>query len=159
VKRRRLAGAESDQPDAGEVRARALNLLARREHGAAELQRKLEARGYPEELIGPVLQELRDRGLLSESRFAAEFVRSRVSRGQGPVKIRAELRQQGLPDVEIEEALAAARADWQQLASQVRAKRFGVVPPADFGERARQARFLESRGFTADQIQAALRGE
>jgi regulatory protein len=150
---------EAAAPDATEVRSRALGLLARREHSAQELKRKLRQRGYPAELVEPALAALADAGLLSETRYAGEWVRSRIARGQGPVKIRAELRQRGLSDAQIREALDEAGDDWSRLAAEVRRKRFGAAPPASLAERARQARFLESRGFTADHIRQALGGE
>jgi regulatory protein len=136
-----------------------LALLARREHSALELKRKLLQRGYPAGLVEPVLAGLADEGLLSETRYAGEWVRSRIARGQGPVKIRAELQQRGLDDAQVRQALAAADTDWAGLAAEVRRKRFGAALPETLAERARQARFLEARGFTADHIRRALAGE
>lgn len=143
-------------PDASEVRARALALLARREHSLRELQRKLQQRDYPADLVVPVLQDLLAEGLLSETRYADEWLRSRVARGQGPNKIRAELRQRGLSDEQIGRALADAAANWGQLATEARRKRFGSSLPATRLEWSRQARFLESRGFAAEHIRQAL---
>jgi regulatory protein len=143
-------------PDATEIRTRALGLLARREHSALELKRKLLQRGYPPDLIQPVLQDLSSEGLLSEIRFAEAWVSSCIARGQGPVKLRAKLRQQGLTDLQIQQALATVDTDWGRLASDVRCKRFGNVLPRSVAERARQTRFLESRGFATDHIRKAL---
>jgi regulatory protein len=50
----------------------------------------------------------------------------------------------------------AADLDWHELARAVRAKRFGAARPRDYKERARQARFLQYRGFDAAQIRSAL---
>lgn len=139
-----------------QIRERALGLLARREHSTLELKRKLLQRGYPKELAFPTVEALSVEGLLSESRYAEEWTRSRISRGQGPLKIRAGLRQQGLDDAQIERALANAPADWGRLAGEVRGKRFGEQPPLNLAERSRQTRFLEARGFTAEAIRQAL---
>ena len=57
---------------------------------------------------------------------------------------------------DIETALDAAAEDWVAVARETRRKRFGAAGPADFHERARQARFLQYRGFTSEQIRAAL---
>ena len=57
---------------------------------------------------------------------------------------------------EVDAALEAAAEDWAAIAREVRRKRFGVSPPGDYRERARQARFLQYRGFSAEQIRAAL---
>lgn len=84
------------------------------------------------------------------------FIRSRVSRGQGPVRIAQELRSRGIADKVVREALAGDEHDWTALAREVLARQF-KRPPADLKARARQIRFLEYRGFTAAQIRAALK--
>jgi regulatory protein len=86
-------------------------------------------------------------------------VHHHAKRGQGPVRIRAELRQQGIPDGQVEEALRCAEVDWVQLAREVRRRKFGATPPRSLGERAKQARFLQYRGFDAEQLRAAFREE
>ncbi|HWP94764.1 MAG TPA: regulatory protein RecX [Gammaproteobacteria bacterium] len=137
----------------------ALGLLARREHARRELRTKLLARGHAETDVERVLDELEGRRLLSEDRFVEQFIASRVARGTGPVKIRAELVARGVAEAVIAAALAAAETDWRALAERVRQKRFGPVLPATSAERARQARFLAARGFTQEQVRGALRGD
>jgi regulatory protein len=134
----------------------ALTLLARREHSVRELTSKLAARGFATDVLAAVIGNLERTGALAEARFTEAFVRSRVARGQGPHRIRAELAQRGVADDEIEEALRAADVDWREAIRGVRRKRFGSALPHDFRERARQARFLEYRGFDAAQVRAAL---
>jgi regulatory protein len=141
-------------PDRPACRHKALDLLARREHARLELERKLAKRGHDGDLIRDVLDELEREGLLAEQRFVDSFVRSRIARGQGPVRIRLELGQRGVESVDA--ALLAAECDWTGLARDVRRKRFGADLPASYAERARQARFLQYRGFTPEQIQDAL---
>jgi regulatory protein len=136
--------------------AAAVRLLARREHSRAELARKLGRRGIPGDLVEATLDALGARRLQSDTRYAETLVASRIGRGQGPVRIRRELAEQGVSGDEIEAALAAADADWYELARETRRRRFGAEPPADWNERARQARFLEYRGFSGEQIRAAL---
>jgi regulatory protein len=94
--------------------------------------------------------------LLSESRFVEQFIRQHAGRGHGPARIRAELRERGVPDAEVDAGLAAAAEDWAARARDVRRRRFGLSPPGDYAERARQARFLQYRGFSNEQIRAAL---
>ena len=84
-----------DSPAA--VRRAAMDLLARREHGRMELSRKLRSRGAPPDLIEPALEKLADEGLLSEARYLESFVRMRANAGYGPLRIREELTQRGLP--------------------------------------------------------------
>lgn len=134
----------------------ALELLARREHSRLELTRKLAARDFPEEIIGPVLDELERTRALADARFLDSFVRSRIAKGQGPQRIRAELAQRGIDQMEADGMLRAAEVDWRDQARAVRSKRFGLEIPRDYRERARQARFLEYRGFDGEQIKAAL---
>jgi regulatory protein len=61
-----------------------------------------------------------------------------------------------VPEAEIEAGLDAAGEDWVAVAREARRRRFGVSPPGDYPERARQARFLQYRGFSHEQIRAAL---
>ena len=136
----------------------ALGLLARREHSRLELTRKLRARDFPLEIIDATLTELTASGALAEARFTESFVRSRTARGQGPVRIRLELEERGIAADESASALRQEEQDWDALARAVRAKRFGPARPKDYKERARQARFLQYRGFDAAQIKSALEG-
>jgi regulatory protein len=147
------SGASLDEP--GCARA-ALELLGRREHSRRELTRKLAARGFPPDVITSVLDELEGTGALADARFTDSFVRSRIAKGQGPQRIRAELAQRGITDDEADGGLRAAEVDWLATIRAVRAKRFGPELPRDYAERARQARFLHYRGFDAAQIRAAL---
>ncbi len=142
--------------DATACKHAALELLARREHSRRELQSKLASRGFLDEVFGPVLDELEQAGTLADARFTDSFVRSRIAKGQGPQRIRAELAQRGIDGAEAEEGLAAADVDWLATIRAVRAKRFGPELPRDYAERARQARFLQYRGFDSAQIRAAL---
>ncbi len=143
--------------EAGPAGARdaALRLLARREHTRRELAQKLARRGFAPDEVEPALEALADEGLLDETRFAEVFVRSRVERGQGPVRIAQELRQRGVPDEVIDPALAAADVDWHEQARAVRRRRFGDAAPEGRKELLRQAQFLQRRGFTAEQVRAA----
>jgi regulatory protein len=112
----------------------------------------------PEE-IEATLEALIGDGLLSEDRFVASFVGSYTRRGHGPVWIRAELERRGIAGEAIAEALATADVDWDAAAEAVRVKRFGPGAPTDFKERVRQARFLQYRGFTAEQALGACEAE
>ncbi|TYP65104.1 recombination regulator RecX [Stutzerimonas stutzeri] len=144
-----------DSPAA--VRRAAMDLLARREHGRVELSRKLRLRGAPAELIEPALERLADEGLLSEARYLESFVRMRANAGYGPLRIREELTQRGLPREEIEQALRDSGFDWNEQLREVWLRKFGELP-GDQRERARQGRFLSYRGYPLDLIGRLLRG-
>lgn len=142
--------------DPVEARKKAMDYLARREYGRTELVRKLLAAGYTTEAVDGAIARLAAEGLQSDARFVEAFVQSRVNQGKGPERIRAELRDKRLDDGAIEQGLAEAGVDWRRLAAEVRAKKFGRRLPADFAGRARQMRFLQYRGFEAEQIQAVV---
>lgn len=153
------AGHEDAADTLKRVRLAAMRALARREHGTAELQRKLEQRGFPADRVAEALSVLRAQGLLNDNRYAESAVRQHVLRGHGPIRIRAELRAHGLQAEAVERALDAAAVNWAQLARAVRRKRFGRAAPKTQAERAKQGRFLQYRGFDSEQIRAALRPE
>lgn len=131
-------------------------MLARREHSRLELSRKLSVRGFDSDEVDRVLAELADEGLLSDSRFAETFARERTAKGYGPRRICQELGDRGIGEHVIERYVDSHAPEWDERIGAVRAKRFGSVVPKAFRERARQARFLEYRGFTAEQIRRVL---
>jgi len=156
VRRPRKPDAAAGEADERTVRTAALALLAGRDFGRAELTGRLERRGFPAEVIAAVVEALVAGRLLSEERFTGQFVRQHAARGHGPQRIRMELRERGVADADIEAALDASGEDWTAVAREARRKRFGAAGPADWPERARQGRFLQYRGFSAEQIRAAL---
>lgn len=131
-------------------------LLARREHARSELGGKLCQRGFPEPLVEEVLDALEIENLLSDRRFTESFVAQRMARGQGPLKIRHELRQRGVTDALASRFIDVDRDGWCEQARAARRKRFGSERPEDLRERSRQARFLAQRGFEQEHILFAL---
>jgi regulatory protein len=153
----------SDAPERGPARSEvdvardaAVRLLARREHSTDELRRKLKRRGYAGPTIDHVVTSLRDSESVSDARFAESFVRVRAERGQGPLRIRADLRERGVTDTLVDEVLTTTAEFWLTRANLARTKRFGDVPPGTRDDWNRQARFLAQRGFPADLIYRAL---
>lgn len=151
----------SDRFGAGETTAydAAIRLLARREYSRAELVSRLSAKGYASEEICACLDALAEKGLQSDARFAEHFLRSRIARGQGPLKVRAELGQRGVEReriaVTFRELERSGEVDWFDLATSVVVRRF-ASPGDTLRERARRERFLAGRGFDADQVRHAL---
>ena len=148
----------SDPSEAGvaDVRAAATRLLARREYARVELERRLTGRGFPADVVAATLDELAAANLQSDERFAESFVRARAERGHGPLRIRRELGERGVPASLADRALAEGGGYGAALVRRVRTKRLGAAPPKDYPGRARQMRFLHYRGFAEDQIRAAL---
>lgn len=131
--------------------------MARREHSAVELIKKLQERDYAESAVRSVVAALAAEGLQSDDRFAGEYVRNRVEKGYGPVRIKLELRKRGINDDLICLHLDMHEPAWLQRAAHAREKRFGRRLPADFREQAQQMRFLEQRGFSGEQIRKLFR--
>jgi len=153
------ANSKDDQsPSNDPVRARkkAMDYLARREHGRQELLAKLESAGFAPETAAEAVGRLAGEGLQDDRRFAGNFVRSRINQGKGPVRIRLELQQHGMEGSLVDEVLDAAGEDWAALARGIRVRKFGPGRPADFPEKARQMRFLQYRGFESEHIRRAL---
>lgn len=150
-----MSSKPSDEPDLETVRAKAIALLSRREHSRRELRRKLQQRQLPMDLIERALDELTASDLLSEARYAEVLIRSRVSRGFGPLRILAEAGEAGVDESLIRQALADEAVDWLAEARAAHEKRFGQLP-ANMDERARQTRFLTGRGFSAETVRRVL---
>ena len=134
-----------------EVRRKAMDLLARREHSVAELRRKLLAKGYAQSTVDEQLQKLEQENLLSDQRFTESYTNYRSKKGFGPLRIAQELKEKGVTSALVEEYLDK-KDDWQNIAKEVREKRFGVAVPKDYKEKARQLRFMQYRGFTQEQL-------
>lgn len=134
-------------------------MLAGRDHSCAELSRKLQSKGFDEALVERIIRALSERDLLSDTRFAEAFLRGRVDKGHGPVKIRHQLRERGIDTAVIDGLFSDSDVDWHAQADRVRSKRFGGAPPGDYRERMRQARFLQYRGFESEQIRSALNSD
>ena len=137
------------------LRDKAIRLLAQREHSRAELVRKLSGVGS-DEAIDALLTELQSLGLQSDQRFAHAWVRSKAARFGAP-RIRHDLAQRGVDRALIDEAIAVElEQDEAGRARAIWASRFGVLPE-DRQAWARQARFLQSRGFSTSAIVKVLR--
>ena len=107
-------------------------------------------------MVAEVLDALERERLLSDGRFSEQFVHQRTRRGQGPLKILHELVQRGVDEDTAREHVNPSDPHWVDGARQARVKRFGDARQENFRERARQSRFLQQRGFTSEQVHAAL---
>jgi regulatory protein len=141
-----------DAPDTpGELRARALRLLARREHSRVELGRKLASRAASPEALQSLLDSLEQKKQLSNERFAAERARV-LSRKYGAARIRLDLKSKGVGE-EIVEGVALEGEAVRAAAILARKYRSSATTRE---ERARRMRFLQSRGFSHDTIRKLL---
>jgi regulatory protein len=155
-RRRNALGRQEVEPlDPRAARAAALDALARRDYASEDLRRKLLEKGYDVAVVAPLLDALRAEKLLDDRRYAENFLAYHAARGQGPLRVRAELRRHGLEGILVEECLDAF-PDWIGQLRKAQQKKFGAKPPSNYADKQRQARFLGYRGFTSAQIRTAL---
>ncbi|MCY4752983.1 regulatory protein RecX [Pelomonas aquatica] len=162
------------------LKARAIGLLAQREHSRAELRRKLlrieqrqrlaavgaaeageadspvpdDDSASGETAVDALLDALATDGYLDETRFVESRLHLRSGRF-GAQRIQQELAQHGLKLGA--EQQASLRATELERAREVWHKRFGAEPARDASEQARQTRFLLARGFAADIVRRLLK--
>jgi regulatory protein len=146
------AAAKAHDPEA--ARMTAVSLLARRDFASGELCQKLGSQGYDATVAAAVVAALIEERMLDDARYAENYVAYHAGRGQGPIRIGADLRSLGVPATVVEAALGSG-PEWRELARTVRTRKFGAEPPEDWTEKTRQARFLQYRGFSSDHIRAA----
>ncbi|MFS1525985.1 regulatory protein RecX [Microbulbifer sp. 2304DJ12-6] len=141
----------------------ALALLARRDYSCLELRRKLVGR-FPDADFNALFEYLQIRNYQSDRRFAEVFVRARVQRGQGPLRIRRELQQRGIMGELASSALEQVEVDWFEFAQEQLQRKYPApisAMPLDqrAKECARRQRYLAYRGFPADVISWALNAQ
>jgi regulatory protein len=155
-KRRNVLGRQGIQPlDARAARVAALDALARRDHATEDLRRKLLEKGYDAAVVARLLDDLLAEKLVDDRRYVENFVALHAARGQGPLRVRADLRRLGLEGLLVEECLHVF-PDWIVQLVKARQKKFGAELPNNYADKQRQARFLGYRGFTSAQIRTAL---
>ncbi|WP_299588770.1 regulatory protein RecX [uncultured Microbulbifer sp.] len=153
--------AESSADPAQALFGAALELLTRREHSQLELRRKLAGK-FSDADFEALFERLQDLNYQSDQRFAEVFARSRVLRGQGPVRIRQELQQRGITSELLSHTLERLEVDWFALAQEQLQRKYhsliNMALPRDqqAKERARRQRYLAYRGFPSDAIRWAL---
>ncbi|MBC7780784.1 MAG: recombination regulator RecX [Proteobacteria bacterium] len=138
------------------LRGRALGYLARREHSRVELEVKLRRSAGPQDDVAALLDEFVARGWLSERRLVEQVVNG--SQRFGAARVLNDLRRRGIDETLLGPAAQSLKVGELPVARAVWNKKFGAAPPADAAERARQSRFLRSRGFSGSTIARVLRG-
>jgi len=136
------------QPDTpGELKARALRHLARREHSRAELERKLAPHAQSPAALEQLLDALAAKRQLSDERYA-EARAHQLARKYGAARIRQDLKAKGIDD-DIAGRISAEGEAARAAAILARKYRTPATTPR---ERARRMRFLLQRGFSHDTI-------
>ncbi|PXV58555.1 regulatory protein [Dyella jiangningensis] len=154
-----MASDRDDKKDKPSAYSKALGMLARREHSRRELKLKLRQKGYEGDEAGEALDRLGEQRYQDDDRFAEVLVRSRVSQGYGPMRVRAELKNHGLSDARIRAVLDQAEVDWEASALAQLRRRFGGGSAPDRDEKARRAQFLLRRGFPAATVRSVTHAD
>jgi len=153
------AGAEdANEVTPSRMRAFAYRLLGRREYSVFELEQRMRQK-WPgvdglDLLADELLEALQEENLLSDERFVESFVRSRINRYQGPLKIKAALRDKGVSDSLISMELEAHSERWTSLAAEWLERQH--TGPIDFDTKKKLYRRLANRGFTHSQAMDAI---
>jgi regulatory protein len=124
-------------------------MLAKREHSYFELYKKL-IQWYEEDEVTPALEKLKQQDYQSDARFTGEFIQMRFNQGKGPIKISIDLKQRGIEHFDLSEH------DFFALAKSIRIRKYGEDTPGNYKEKAKQQRFLQSRGFDFEQINGSF---
>ncbi len=130
------------------LKGRALRLLSQREHSRAELLRKLSPHVQEGEDLNAVLDDLQAKDFISETRVVESVLHRRAPR-MGASRIRQELQAKGLGAEAVQQAVARLQGSEMERAREVWRRKFGE-PAADPQARAKQMRFLLTRGFSGE---------
>ncbi|MEX1166942.1 MAG: recombination regulator RecX [Hydrogenophaga sp.] len=138
------------------IKGRALRLLGQREHSRLELERKLRQHETAPGELARTLDDLQAKGFINEQRVMESVIHRRAPR-LGALRVRQELQAKGLAPEAISQAVAELRGSEVERAREVWRKKFGKSAP-DAAGRAKQMRFLATRGFGAETIHRVVQG-
>jgi regulatory protein len=146
-------------PQERSVLAACHKALAGRQVTEHELRTKLAKGEFEADAIEVGITKCREAGLIDDSRYATEFVASRVRRGHGAARIRQDLFRRGIDRTLVEELLvehreAGALDDGAVTAARRKLARVDLEDPA---ARAKAMRWLLGRGFQSGQADHAIR--
>ncbi len=139
------------------LKGRALRLLSQREHSRQELERKLRAFEEVPGELDAALDFLQSKDFINDQRVVESVVNRRASK-LGAARIKQELQSKGIEGQAIQEAMQGMRASELERAREVWRKKFGQ-PATDASERAKQMRFLLTRGFATEAVRSVVQGE
>ena len=131
-------------------------MLARREHSAFEIRRKLRQKDLAESDIEDAVERLQQEGLLSDQRYAESYINMRRGKGYGPLRIALELRERGVAESDFGQFLYDGKMDWWSTLKAAHDKKFGSAECEDYQDKAKRIRYLHYRGFALDKIHELL---
>ena len=136
------------------LKGRALRLLSQREHSRTELERKLAPHEEVPGELAKALDELQARDFINDGR-AVDSVVNRRSGKLGSARIQQELAAKGLSGEAVAQAMASLKDSELSRAQEVWRKKFGTAPQ-DPQAKAKQMRFLLSRGFPSEVVRRTV---
>lgn len=139
-----------------DIRNYALWLLGSREHSTHEMRQKLLRKGFEEEGIALIIEDLTSINYLSDQRFAEAFCRSKAAKPLGKQRILNELKRKGISDDQAKQALNSLDVDWFELALNLKQRKFGDAVEQDYQKKSKQMRYLLYRGFGYDEVRYAI---
>lgn len=149
-------------------------ILAIREHSAKQIRLKLIKKGFSSDAINKAIEWASQENWLSEERFCSSFIRSKAAKGQGRLRIEAELQQQSIDELVIAKCFSEEAIDWLLSCKNVASKKLAsLIPQHHFEQQTEDGdgfnwqlsnsikmkleRFLRYRGFTNDEIIITIR--
>jgi regulatory protein len=143
------------------IKSSALRHLAHREYSRLELFRKLSLRFSSGENIQAVLLQLKDQGYQSDDRFTEMFIRTKVRAGNGPFKIKIELREKGICESTALAIFDRLAIDWFEQIKMVAKKYFNEDAEApgeiDLNVLSKRIRYLKNKGFYQEHIEKVVK--
>ena len=134
----------------------ALKYLVKREYTLSDMQARLLGKGYSDDVVQNAIESLLQEGHLSQSRFIEQYIASRISRGDGPIKIRRDLMMKGCSSEEIDEYLDDGAHYWKQHAQALLDKKARV---GEGDDSMRSYRLLKRKGYSDAVARALLLSE
>jgi regulatory protein len=128
-------------------RKKAMDYLARREHGFLELVTKLKEKGFSELLSHETVLKLKEEDLQSDERYAEMIVNVRSARGYGPLRIAYELKIKGIETEIIDDEINKKKSSWEQIGLMVLNKKLKNTKLEDKEQFLKAYKFLQQRGF------------
>ncbi|RZO02592.1 MAG: regulatory protein RecX [SAR92 clade bacterium] len=148
---------EHDDNEAKKIRNACLVMLTRREFSTKEITDKIRLKFESSSTIHQVISTLKTEGLLCDVRFTESFVRSRINKGQGKQRIKAEIKHKGIGDELVKKVIDEQGTNWISIAEKALLKKFGTQVSSDRKEVGKRIRFLQYRGFDFDEINQVMK--
>jgi regulatory protein len=148
-----------DEERIKKARTQLFRYLSYRDRTGSEAEAYLKRKGYTESEARTAVTDLQEMGYLDDEAFTRDFISYRKARSFGPRRIRHELINKGLEKTSIEEFLATEDNDQEELQTirELLVKRVPADGKIDQRWLARQAAFLQRRGFRDRLIMTVLR--